>query len=65
MEPSYRLIDRDAQFKQSNGALNIRRVGGTRRAYLSDWFHSVVNQSTYVHTAHHLYVLAFSSIPNN
>jgi hypothetical protein len=47
VEPPYRLIDRDSTFKQSNGALNIRRVGAGRRAHLSDWFHTVINQATY------------------
>lgn len=47
---STRLLDRDADWQQSKGGMNIKkriRTMDWRRFYCSDWYHSLVDSPTY------------------
>ena len=42
-----RLLDRSGMFGQSNGRMNIQRVGVVRWLKVFDWFHSAIYLSTW------------------
>jgi len=44
--PKWRFMNRSRPFGQSNGALNIRRVGRPAMYWADDWVHSLLNRST-------------------
>jgi hypothetical protein len=60
-EKKWRFLTRSRPFRQSNGALNLRRVGRPTLYWATDWVHSLLNRSTRELTVYLfvVYVLSF------